>query len=153
MFLSNFFIQKSSFITNGQKAYFLLNILHLFKSIRNNLFKNDFSTNGSLLSWSDKVWLWNLGKNKYTRAIYKLPKKHIESDSFDKMKCKFALDVFSKEQSYYFTASLTGCIQATMVQHTATFFEISHNLLNNLNKKGARDPILMRVYFNEADNL
>ena len=40
-----------------------------------------------------------------------------------------------------------------MIQHTATFHETLHNLLDNLNNRGIRDPILKRVCSNEADNL
>ena len=86
-------------------------------------------------------------------GIYKLLKKHIRSDSFDKVKCKLAADVLSKGQSYHLIASWTGCIQKTMIQHTATFLETLHNLLDNLNNRGTRDPILTRVCSNEADNL
>ena len=119
----------------------MFDFLHLFKSIRNNLLKHDFLINGSIVSWSNVVSLWNLEKDKNTRAAYKLSEKHVRPNSFDKMKCKLALQVFSKRvSSALFTASLTGSIKTTTVQHTAGFFETLNDLFDNLNSRSARDP-------------
>ena len=51
-----FFIKKKN-----QKIYYFFDYLHLFKSIRNNLSKFDFSIN-SPVSWQDVILLWNLVK-------------------------------------------------------------------------------------------
>ena len=93
-------IEKPYFIKNGQKNYFIFDFLHLFKSIRNNLLKYDFEINGSIVSWSDVVALWNLEKNKTIRAACKLSNKHIWPNTFSllhKMKCKLALQVSANE--------------------------------------------------------
>ena len=124
----------------AKKFYFWF-LIHLFKSIRNNLLKYDFEINGSVVSWSDIVALWNLVKNKTTQAACKLSNKHIWLNTFDKMKCKLALQVFSKRMSSaLFTASLTDCVKTSTVQRTASFFEILNDLFDNLNSRYIRDP-------------
>ena len=57
------------------------------------------------------------------------------------MKCKLALQVFSKRMSSaLFTASLTDCVKTSTVQRTASFFEILNDLFDNLNSRYIRDP-------------
>ena len=152
-------IENPYFIKNSQKIYFIFDFLHLFKSVRNNLLKYNFEINGSVVSWSDVIALWNLEKNKTTRAACKLSNKHIWPNTFDKMKCKLALQVFSKRvSSALFTASLTDCIKTSTVQHTASFFEILNDLFDNLNSRSVRDPnpnkcALSRFYSDVEQNL
>ena len=71
------------------------------------------------------------GKCKSTRAAYKLSEKHINLNNFDKMKCKLALQVFSKRVSAaLFIAPLMGNIKIRSIQHTARFFETLNYLFD-----------------------
>ena len=84
-------INEPFFIKNNKKIYYLIDYLHLFESIRNNLLKSDFSINNSPVLWQDVILLWNLENNKNIRAAYRLSEKHLNSNNFDKMKCKLTL--------------------------------------------------------------
>ncbi|XP_076291976.1 uncharacterized protein LOC143214603 [Lasioglossum baleicum] len=129
------------FLRNGHKIFYIYDYLHLFKSIRNNLLKYDFSINGSRVSWSDVVSLWNLENSKLTRAAYRLTEKHVRPNTFDRMKCKLALQVFSKRvSSAMLTAHTIGAVNSSTMQDTAIFFETLNDLFDNLNSKVLRDP-------------
>ena len=76
--------------------------------------------------------------------------------TFDKMKCKLALQVFSKSlarvSAALFTASLTGNINTRNILHTTRFFKTLNDLFDNLNSRSVSDPNPMRCAISNFNN-
>ncbi|XP_046145935.1 uncharacterized protein LOC123989259 [Osmia bicornis bicornis] len=92
------------------------------------------------VSWSDISSLWDLERNKGTRAVVKLSEKHIRPNVFERMNCRLALQVFSRTVSAaLLTASTQGQIQSDTVAKNACFVRLLNDLFDNLNSRTAHD--------------
>lgn len=127
-----------------EKIYTIFDVSHIYKSIRNQLLKHDILyDDNKVASWNDVRLLWQLENNKATRAACKLSDKHINPNNFDRMKCRLALQVFSRRVSaVLLTAGTTGGIDNETVMHTAEFFTILNDSFDCLNSRRCNDPNL-----------
>lgn len=110
---------------------------HIYKSIRNQLLKYDILyDDNKIASWNDVRSLSQLQNGKATRAACKLSERHINPNNFDRMKCRLALQVFSRRVSAaLLTAGTTGGFNSETVMHTAEFFTILNNSFDSLNSR------------------
>lgn len=91
--------EVNPFITiSNQKIFCIYDIVHLFKSVRNNLLVSDIVIDGDVVSWSILKTLF-LAENTLIRSMHKLKESHISPDSFQKMNAKLATQVFSHHVS------------------------------------------------------
>lgn len=68
---------------------------HLIKALRNMLIKYNFILNNNTISWKYILQFYNLDKGYSVRAAPKLTDSHIFPSNFEKMKVKYATQVFS----------------------------------------------------------
>lgn len=67
------------------------------KRTRDNLFKYNIQFgNNKVVSWADIVEFYNKDCKQWIKMAPKLSKNHIDPTSFQKMKVKYAVQVFSK---------------------------------------------------------
>lgn len=109
----------------NKRIFCLYDVVHLFKSFRNNLLKSNFLIGENEVSWSILVKLFN-SENSVIRSMHKLTEAHIKPDSFQKMRVKLATQVFSHHVSTaIYAAAHTDLFTAnekSIALTTANFF-------------------------------
>lgn len=95
------------FILDDQKIFFMFDTPHLLKALRNMLMKYNFLIDGNIVSWIYLKKLYDLDKEYPIRGAPKLTDSHISPNNFEKMKVKYASQVFSATVS----AALNAYIQ------------------------------------------
>lgn len=78
-----------------QHLFFIFDVPHVIKALRNMLLTLDFYYNGKRISWQYIRDFYNLDKNFPVKATHKLTDSHIKPTNFEKMKVKLATQVFS----------------------------------------------------------
>lgn len=129
------------FYFNNKKIFGIFDVPHLFKSIRNNLMTGRFK-------FEDKIYNFNIIKQTYeidkasssARALPKLTDKHINPNSFEKMSCKLALQIFSRAVA----AAIRSCVENEQINkieglNTADFILTMNNLFDALNSERLYD--------------
>lgn len=89
-------VDRPYFTIDGKNIVYMFDPPHLLKSTRKNMFfKHNFQMNNKL---TDTVYLekfYNAHKQKLNRCAHKLTDIHINPNSFQKMKVRYAVQVFS----------------------------------------------------------
>lgn len=88
-------VDRPYFKIDGKNIVYMFDPPHLLKSTRNMFFKHNLQINEKQ---TDKVYLekfYNADKQKLNRCAYKLTDIHIYPNSFQKMKVRYAAQVFS----------------------------------------------------------
>lgn len=78
-----------------EKIVYLFDTPHLLKSLRNNFLKHRFEIDGHVASWEFIEKFFNHDQRYPIRAAPKLTTSHIQPNSFEKMKVKYASQIFS----------------------------------------------------------
>lgn len=90
--------EKPFAIIDGEKIYFLYDVPHLIKSVRNNLLQNPYlKTPDGKARWSHIKRIFDEDeKSDLLRRCPKLTESHITPNNFEKMKVRFATQILSK---------------------------------------------------------
>ncbi|KAH9645499.1 hypothetical protein HF086_007015 [Spodoptera exigua] len=72
------------FHIKNRKIYYIIDALHLMKSLRNNLMVNDFHFDGSVAKYEHILQFYESEKNKSLRLAPKLSESHIKPSNFEK---------------------------------------------------------------------
>jgi len=136
--------EDPTFEIEGDKIVVIFDAPHLLKSLRNNLMnsKVQFHTKDGLVCWKDIVDTFEIDKmSQSTRALLKITTKHMYPNSFQKMKVKYAAQIFSKTVSATVkTAYQTKQLSSSTAVNTAAFLETINRLFDVLNSRCLRDP-------------
>lgn len=85
----------------GSETYFLYDIPHIYKNIRNSLISSDLIVgDGDIISWEILRKLVDL-EDSFVRTAYHLSPRHINPSSFDKLSVKLATQVKTITDSYF----------------------------------------------------
>lgn len=115
----------------GRKLFSIFDVPHIFKNFRNNFLKHNFKFNGQEVSFTDIKLAYNIDKSsKTSRALIKLTDSHINPNSFQKMNCKLALQVFSNS-----VAAVLKIYIASGQIKSKNFVQNLNNLFDCLNSK------------------
>ena len=87
--------EKPWFIHTNKKIFLMFDPPHLLKCTRNNLMKYAFRFGNYSACWKDIVDFYEKDKLLPIRAAPKLTEKHIHPTNFQKMKVKYATQIFS----------------------------------------------------------
>jgi len=128
-----------------REVFFVYDAPHIIKCIRNNLIKHDINFDGGTASWSHIKALYDIdSKDKKARAVCKLTNKNISPNSFDKMKVKYATQVFSQSvKAAMITAVGTGELPKEALE-TADFIGNMDEIFNCLNSRSLFDANPLR---------
>lgn len=107
---------------------------HIIKAVRNNLLNHNFvQPDGQEICWKYIKDFYEHDKNYPVRAAPKLTKSHIHPNNFEKMKVKYAFQVFSHTVATGLRLFLRfGAIPATGLA-TAEFVDLVDKLFDILN--------------------
>lgn len=121
----------------GKTIFSIFDVPHIFKNFRNNFLKYNFKFNGQEVSFSDIKLAYNIDKSSNTsRALLKLTDSHMNPNTFQKMNCKLALQIFSNSVAAVLrTCIATGQIKSKTAVATADFVQELNNLFDCLNSK------------------
>lgn len=124
-------------ITIGNMKIFCMHdVPHLFKSVRNNLLTGDFiDASGNVISFQDIKKTYDIDERSTTvRAMPKITPAHINPNSFQKMSCKLALQLFSNTASGAVKSAVdNGELSSPSAMNTAEFLLNMNDLFDSLN--------------------
>lgn len=121
------------FFHENQKIVYLFDIPHLLKSLRNNLITHSCYLRNSLVSWKFVKELYEHDKNYQVRALPKLTDAHVSPTNFDKMKVKYASQIFSHSVYVAMELYIRFKILPPEAETTARFILQMNNLFDILN--------------------
>ncbi|CAH2100820.1 unnamed protein product [Euphydryas editha] len=124
--------ESSFFEIDGHKMYYIFDVPHLMKCVRNNLINYNFEFDGKIAQWEDIIKMYEQDQKKDMRSAPRLTDAHIHPNSFQKQKVRLAVQVFSNSV----VAALknyesSGSLQLT--NGTIDFIETMNNLFDLLN--------------------
>lgn len=130
-------------LLNGKRILTIFDTPHLLKSLRNN-FMNDklkIYVRGRRICWSDITQAYAIDRSSFTtRAMLKITDKHLHPTTFQKMRVKFAAQVFSNSVfAAILTCFATGQLKSETAMDTATFIRNINNIFDCLNSRILRD--------------
>lgn len=121
------------FSIKDQHLFFIFDVPHVIKALRNMLLKHDFYYNGKRISWQYILDFYNLDKNFPVKAAHKLTDSHIKPTNFEKMKVKLATQVFSNSVYVGMTFYIAFNRLPVEATETAKFIERVDKLFDILN--------------------
>lgn len=86
---------NTGFYLENQNLFFIFDVPHIIKAMRNMLMTYDFYVNSKKISWKYIKDFYELDQKFPVKAAHKLTDSHIYPTSFQKMKVKLATQVFS----------------------------------------------------------
>lgn len=123
------------FYVNHKKIFTIYDVPHLVKSIRNNLIARDIYIGEKTVSWEDVRAVYQIDKKSNTaRAIPKISEQHITPNTFQKMRVKYATQIFSRTVSAAInTCVATKQIKSNSAKSTSEFLFRLNNIFDTLN--------------------
>lgn len=125
--------EKPFFMYNEKKIYYIFDVPHLIKCLRNNLLTSDFYCDGKRISWDFIKQLYDDQKDKNLRLIPKITECHIEPNNFKKMRVKYAVQILSHTVSAALHTYIDSGKLPEEARSTANFIESMNNLFDVLN--------------------
>lgn len=139
--------EKPYFYHNSKRIYGIYDPCHLIKSARNTLLKKNVTCPDGLVTWKCLEELYEAEKNNVTKMTHKLTFKHIRPNNWQKMKVKYATQVFSHTVSAAvktaFEMDVFSTESAPYALSTAKYLEFMNHLFDCLNSKG---PFNKNIY-------
>ncbi|GBP36459.1 DNA transposase THAP9 [Eumeta japonica] len=84
------------FQIDDKRIYYIFDVAHLMKSIRNTFMNHDFEFNGKTASWDDIHKCYQIEKQRDYRIATKLTDSHISPKKFQMRKTRLAVQVLSE---------------------------------------------------------
>ena len=89
-------VERPCFDVDGESVIALYDPPHLFKCLRNCLYKHDIQTPEGVMSWSHIKNFYEEDSRRSVRAAPKLRDAHVVLGAFSRMKVKLATQIFSR---------------------------------------------------------
>lgn len=132
------------FFYENYKIFALYDSPHLFKSARNNLLSCNLDTPDGTATWKVPTEIFESEKFKTTKLCPKITAQHIYPNNFQKMRVKYATQIFSRTVAAGIKTMIDFNIfsdeSKSNAASTASFFEKFDRLFDNLNSKLLYDP-------------
>uniref|UniRef100_A0A2A4J5S8 THAP-type domain-containing protein n=1 Tax=Heliothis virescens TaxID=7102 RepID=A0A2A4J5S8_HELVI len=121
------------FLFNDQKIYYIFDVPHLIKCIRNNLLTHNFVCDDKKISWEYIELMYSSQKENMLGLIPKLTDAHINPNTLQKMRVKYAAQVFSRSVYATMNVLIANKTLPEEAKATAEFVEKINNLFDVLN--------------------
>ncbi|KAL4121023.1 hypothetical protein QTP88_013608 [Uroleucon formosanum] len=154
---------KPYFFVENNKIFSIFDVPHLIKSVRNNLIGCSFEKNNmKIAAFSDIVATYEIDKkNIKSKSLLKITEAHINPSSFQKMRVKLAVQLFSHTMaSTIRTCIETNELKSNTAKNTANCVDFINKLFDCLNSKtlytsnpyncGLSDSGVVKPFLNEA---
>lgn len=126
--------EKPFFHVEEQKIFYIFDVPHILKAVRNMLLQNDFYFEEKRISWKYIEIFYNHNKKYSINDGSKiLSDSHIRPSNFEKMKVKFAAQVFSESVCRSMSLYLTLGFLPSEAIHTCEFILRMDKLFDILN--------------------
>lgn len=126
-------VEKPFFICENMKIFYMVDVPHLLKSTRNNFFKYTFKFDGGITNKKYLEEFYTSDKEEKFRLAPKLSSIHIFPNNFQKMKVKYAAQVFSATVCAGMNAYISFNKLPSAASKTVEFIEKMDNLFDLLN--------------------
>lgn len=156
-------IHDPTFDIDGSKIYIIYDCPHLLKSLRNNLMNEKlkfvYGEEGKIISWRDVTKAYEIDKkSSTTRSLLRLTQKHIQPNSFQKMRVLYAAQILSHSvASTIKTLIDTKQLNTETAFYTAEFISKINEIFDALNSRYLGDCKRNRrplsVFDNNAENI
>lgn len=94
--IKNVTVQSPYFFVDERKIYYILDVPHLMKCLRNDLISSNFHLDRNVISWYYIEQLYESQKEKNVMLIPKITKAHVEPNNNERKKVQYAVQIFSK---------------------------------------------------------
>lgn len=125
--------EKPYFTFDECKIYYIFDVPHLLKCIRNNLLTSDFYYEGKKVSWEYIEKLYSHQKEQNLRLIPKITNAHIEPNNFQKMRVKYAAQIFSRTVYGALNTFIFAKLLPEEAKATSEFVKLINDLFDILN--------------------
>lgn len=133
--------QNTTFLVNGQKVLYIFDTPHLVKAIRNNLLKYNFLFDiNKIVSWKYIVDFYNKDSKQWIKMAPNLTKCHLEPNGFQRMKVKYAVQVFSNRVAAGMCTQMSYGSLPSEAVGTIDFIEKIDKLFDILNSSSLNNP-------------
>lgn len=110
------------------------------KRTRDNLLKYDIEFGNKVASWTHIVDFYNRDSNQWIKMAPKLSKDHIEPTSFQKMKVKYAVQVFNNRVVVGMCTQMSFGFLSSAAVGTIDFIDNFNKLFDILNSSSLNSP-------------
>lgn len=133
--------ENSVFLVDDFEILYIFDTPHLMKSTRNNLYKHriQFRMN-KIASWAHIVEFYNRDSKQWIKTAPKLSKNHIEPTNFQKMKVKYAVEVFSNRVAAGMCTQMSFGFLSSEAVGTIDFIDHFDKLFDVLNSSAINNP-------------
>ncbi|CAH2104760.1 unnamed protein product [Euphydryas editha] len=131
---------KTYFEVNGKKIYYMFDVPHLLKCVRNNIKTCNFIFDSRVAKWSHIRDLYNEDKKRQIRLAPKLTDIHINPNNFQKMRVKVATQVLSRTVASAINTYVDLNLIEVDARDTTDFVNKINNLFDLLNSSKLRSP-------------
>lgn len=132
--------KNSIFFVNEEKLFYIFDTPHLIKATRNNLIKHNFQFNSKIASWAHIIQFYERDSKQWIRAAHNLSKCHIEPNGFQKMKVKYAVQVFSNHVAAGMCTQMSSGFLPTEAIGTIDLIDHFDKLFDILNSSTIASP-------------
>jgi hypothetical protein len=132
--------QNSSFLVDEEEVFYIFDTPHLIKATRNNLLKYNFEFDNKKASWAHIVEFYNRDSKQWMKMAPKLSKCHIEPNSFQRMKVKYAVQIFSNRVAAGMCTQMTCGFLSSEAVGTIDVIDHFDKLFDILNSSHINNP-------------
>ncbi|KAF2891722.1 hypothetical protein ILUMI_14451 [Ignelater luminosus] len=144
--------EKPYFIVNEKKFYYFYDVPHLIKSVRNNILQYDITFKDNKgATWKHIQAFYKSYECKPLRLAPKLTHMHINSNNFQKMRVKYAVQVFNESVAGGFSTFVSFKALLGGAAGTAEFLEKFDKLFDLFNSSKYRNAKQYNLAFMRAD--
>lgn len=136
--IKNVTVASPYFFVDERKIYYILDVPHLMKCLRDDLISSNFHLDRNVISWYYIEQLYEYQKEKNVMLIPKITKSHVEPNNNERKKVQLAVQAFSKSvyaalETYIDFGKITENARAT-----AQFLLTMDKLFDTLNSAEVR---------------
>lgn len=133
--------ENSTFSVDEFEILYIFDTPHLMKRTRDNLYKHriEFGIN-KIASWAHIVEFYNRDSKQWIKTAPKLSKNHIEPTSFQKMKVKYAVQIFSNRVAAGMCTQMSSGFLSSEAVGTIDFIDHFDKLFDILNSFAINSP-------------
>ncbi|CAK1589753.1 unnamed protein product [Parnassius mnemosyne] len=131
---------KTYFEVDGHKIYYMFDVPHLLKCVRNKLKTCNFIFDNKVAKWSHIRELYNEDKKRQIRLAPKLTDTHIKPYNFQKMPVKVVKEVLSRTVASAINSYVDLNLIEVAARDTADFLNKISNLFDLFNSSTLQSP-------------
>lgn len=121
------------FFIKNRKIFYIIDALHLIKSLRNNLMTSDFCFHGSVAKYEHILQFYENEKNRTLRLAPKLTESHIKPNIFEKIQVQFATELLSHTVATAISCYIDFQALPEPAKETVKFIKLMNDLFDILN--------------------